>query len=137
KNVPTRRTLEYPMTPSIAARFNLKAQRDMPSFLHHYGAGDITDRFESKTELRNLAITEYKKWFPDADVLICGLSCVVDPQECLDGPNWFKDESNRLWKAFQQVGGYEGNEKACDGFFLEYQKILKKLNDGIDKLEGL
>jgi len=137
ENVPIKKTLEYPMTPSLAARFNLKAQRDMPSFQHHYGTGDITDRFESEKELREFAVREYKKFSPDSDILLVGGYCIADPQECLDGPLWFKNESNRLWKAFRQVGGYEGDEKACDGIFLEYQKVLKKLNDGIDKPEGL
>jgi len=129
--------LEYEMPASVAQRLNLKEQRYFPSLYQHYKAGDKTDRFESEKELKDHAVRTYKDFFPDSDILLCGSSCSADPQECLDGPQWFKDVSNRLWKAFQQVGGYEGNEKACDGFFLEYQKILKKLNDGIDKLEGL
>lgn len=107
----------------------MKQQNDgrNPDYWIEYFAGDRTDCFDTKIELRNLAKKEWKKLCPDAKLLICGSSCCADPQEVLaaDDPELMK-QINYLWALAEEIDYYEKDEKAMTKIYKAYQKLLKE-----------
>jgi hypothetical protein len=76
---------------------------------YKYHAGEITERFNSENEILDIAIKLWKKYYPEADVLLEGSSGVLDPQKCLDGPSILKKRINELWQQSREIGGWNGN----------------------------
>ena len=70
-------------------------------------AGQEYSGFDSEEELIKLAVSTYKLHFPEATVLIHGSSSCADPQEILDGPEYFKNAINKLYNRAESIGWYE------------------------------
>lgn len=91
-----------------------------------YEIGTMTERFECEEDVRVIARRQWRKFFPDAVLLLEGSAACGDPQRCLVGPVDLKKEINRLKKAGEKVGGYEGDEKGMTKISDEYMNLLKK-----------
>jgi len=91
--------LEYEITAAQAQRFN---RHERASF--KWEKGMITARFWSEEDAKAKALEVYKEHFPNAKILICGSSSVVEPQEVLDGPKKYKEQVNELVKLSDKLG---------------------------------
>jgi len=87
---------------------------------YKYHAGEMTERFNLENEIREIAIQSWKKYYPEADVLLEGSSGILDPQKCLDGPPLLKDRINKLWQRAEKIGGWNGDIKEMTKISNEY-----------------
>jgi len=101
--------IEKPMTSSEAKYINEKDEHIL--FGSRYKKGDPTGRFNSPDEIRKIALKEWKKHFPKAQILTEGSHAVCDPQKVLDAPKTIKPVLDRLYEKAKAIGGYEGNER--------------------------
>ena len=92
-----------------------------------YEKGDRSTRFETPEQGYAVAMSEYKKHFPDAVVLRTGSSAVCDPKRVLDAPEWFKTATNKLAQKFIDIDGYEGDDAEADKIYRKYTKLTDKL----------
>jgi hypothetical protein len=75
-----------------------------------YEAGDESTDFDSRQEIRDIAIATYKEHYPEANMLQEGRWAVCDPQEVIDaddkelmkGINW-------MYERAEEIGWYEGD----------------------------
>jgi hypothetical protein len=91
-----------------------------------YREGYLYEGFDTKDEIMHLALSDYKKHFPDADILIMGSSAIADPQPVLDGPPDFKDMVNAWVDEADRIGGYEGNETVMHHLSDTYWKYMQR-----------
>jgi alkanesulfonate monooxygenase SsuD/methylene tetrahydromethanopterin reductase-like flavin-dependent oxidoreductase (luciferase family) len=74
-----------------------------------YEAGDKTSRFNSHKELLDFAIANWKKYFPDGEVLIVGDD--NDPNDVIAGDDQeVVDRLNRLVEKAEAIDYYEGGQ---------------------------
>lgn len=77
--------------------------------------GMETRRFFYEEDAQKVAIETYKKHYPDAEVLVFGSSCRLEPQLILDGPVKYKEAVNKLSeKADLMVDWTPERGKLCD-----------------------
>jgi len=83
--------------------------------------GDETNRFQSRKDVEDEAVRQWKAAFPGYDALVVGMTAIADPQRPLSArsPAILKT-LQCFWKAVQDAGGYEKNSKAMDEIFKEY-----------------
>lgn len=95
--------------------------KDETSDFSAWKVGDETNRFKSRLDVENFAISNWKTAFPEHDALVVGLFASADPRRPLDAR---KPEIFRIlkcfWDAAQKTGGYEKNYKAMDAVQKEY-----------------
>lgn len=126
-----RHDLQHALTQAEADRLNAKDRLPGYACLAKYKAGDLSQRFFTAADVVAAARKQWRKLFPHAAVLIRGSSSVADPQECLSGPLWFKTACNRMWRAFNACGGYEGNEGAATAYSNAYTLLEKALESSL------
>lgn len=81
-----------------------------------YSEGDKSNEFDSKDEIREIALRVWKEHFPDAVMLQEGRSAVADPQRVLaaDDPK-LMIKFNKMWERAEEIGYYDGGheEEMC------------------------
>lgn len=92
--------------------------------------GDKTDGFVEEKDLIKFAIRNWKKYFPNASILIKGRPVIAEPQTILVGPSKLKSEVNKLVKAADKLGRYEKeeNDKEMDIISDKWIKLMKEVN---------
>lgn len=88
----------------------------------YYNIGDYTERFLNEEEVIKNAKKNWKKYFPNAIVLIKGFKSILDPQECIAGDNKWKKIINSYFKLSEACGGYEYNNELMTKISNEYMK---------------
>jgi len=88
-----------------------------------------TDRLKSPNEIRKLAKKQWKRFFPEAVVLLEGMYACCDPQIVLVAPREAKECLNDLYDETERIGGWDGDEKAmkkiCKQWDVEMEKLVK------------
>lgn len=88
--------------------------------------GMLSARFMSREEAIATAKKVWRKWKPDAKVLILGSSAVLDPQPVLVGPKAYKAKVNRMVELLEKIGGYEGDRLEAGMIFDRLVKLNHK-----------
>ena len=109
--------LERTLTSRQAKELNKK---DSMKYLKE---GSKTGRFDTKEEIIEVALFEYKKHFPDAKILILGRSSLAEPQKILDAPKQIRDKGNLLFAETEKI---EWIEKY--GFYYRTKEDEKKID---------
>ena len=69
----------------------------------HYCEGRETERFDSKDEIIELAISSYKAIMPNAKALVLGRISVCDPKLVLDAPKGIMERCNKIYLAYKKI----------------------------------
>jgi len=106
--------LQKPMTQKECDALNAKDKHNMI-----YEPGDVSGRFNSSSEVIKFAISIWKTFFPDGEILMEGSSAVADPQKILIAPEPFFVKGNSLYQRAKKIGFWGYNET-------EMKKIAKE-----------
>lgn len=90
-----------------------------------YEKGEWSERFNSEDEIRELALKEWKKRFPDSVILLEGSSSCASVQHCLGGPRELKAKINVLFKEAEKIDWYEKDEDLMTKIDDDYMNLLK------------
>ena len=97
---------------------------------YRYEAGDTSMRWESKDDLRKVAMETYKDHFPGAKVLIEGQRSCADPQRVLVGPSIGTIiELNGYFMDCEELDWWEGSDEeqaAVEDFCDLWQEVLDR-----------
>jgi hypothetical protein len=84
--------LEYLLSEKEAKKFSKKDDWE-------YSIGDKCSRFETENDVKDVAILEWKKYFPNGKILLKGHFSLAEPMECLWASNEeYINKINTLWK---------------------------------------
>jgi hypothetical protein len=113
--------LEHKLTKREAAEMNKNSMFD-----YNWRAGGLYHGFSSKEAVIKQGIEEWKKYFPDADILVLGSYGTADPQLILEGPKDLMDFVNPLAEEAERIGGYEGDKVRMEELFQKFYKYWKE-----------
>lgn len=97
------------LTKKLSARSAATVNKSREGLLYRpFKAGDDVDFFDSYEEIEKIALRQWKKEFPDAEILILGSASACDPQKVLfhPTPNVII-EANQLYDEFESFEGYQ------------------------------
>jgi hypothetical protein len=112
--------LEYVMSIKQAKKLSKKDDWE-------YEEGRKSSRFDTKDEIREIALAEWKNYYPDSQALLEGQSASAEPLKCL----WVKnseyiDELNKLWETNEATPHISKNWKVIDDMCDRFDKLLEK-----------
>lgn len=111
--------IEKVMTQADAKRLSKK-----DSF--KYREGNKTTRFETKEEIRQLALAQWKQLFPNGTVLLEGRSAYADPQKCLAATNQgLFEQLNALWKEYEKIPQVKQNYSKIDELCNRFDALIR------------
>ena len=71
---------------------------------HHYKAGSMTSRFDTKEEVETTAILTFKDKFPNASVLLKGHWAAHEPKKCLSADDLeLMDNLNKVFIEYDKI----------------------------------
>ena len=116
-----REEIEKPMTEEEAKKLRKKDD------FKYYVAGSITDRFDTKQEIREIALAKWQTIFPNAKALLEGQSADAEPMKVLWVKNpEYMDELNEIWEVNEQIPHIRVNYKKIDELCDEFNALLEK-----------
>jgi len=101
----------------------------------YHREGQKTSRFETKEEIINIALVEYKNHFPEACILILGNNAKAEPQKILDAPSDILSKGNKMFEESEEIGWIQKHgfwyrpkdkEERIDELCYEWYKLLKE-----------
>jgi hypothetical protein len=96
--------LRRPLTAEDARALNIKDGWD------GHKAGQMTQRWNTRDALHAEAVRVWKDHFTNGILLIVGDD--TNPRQVLAGPSEWKDKLNELWREFESIGGWSGDDTA-------------------------
>jgi len=92
-----------------------------------YKEGRGTSRFENEDEIREIAIKEWQKIFPNACALLEGRSISAEPMKCLKVKNEnLKEKLNKIWEENEVISHISRNYNKIDILCDKYWKLLER-----------
>lgn len=79
-----------------------------------YEEGSECSRFFTHEGVVKAALEQWQTHWPDAEVLLLGEPCVLDPTEVLAGPDSFMTEGNEIVKLCYSTGYYDADELTAE-----------------------
>jgi hypothetical protein len=90
-----------------------------------YKVGFVIECFATEDAVKKEARKQYKKFFPNAKVIILGRTGIAQPQPIFLGPRNFKKVVNDLYKRFDDIGQFSDpeNDELAEKICAEWEKI--------------
>jgi len=96
-------------------------EKDETAEFSAFKIGSETNRFQTRKDVEDEAVRQWRDAFPGYDALVVGMTAVADPQRPLAAKKLSILKTLQcFWSAAQETGGYEKNPKAMDEVFREY-----------------
>ena len=116
-----KKDIEKPMSKEETEKLRIKDD------WKYYKEGSLTTRFDTKEEIRKIALTKWKTIFPNAKALLEGRFSYAEPMKVL----WVKnpeyiDELNNIWEKNEKVLHVPMNDKKIDVLINKFDTLLKK-----------
>lgn len=92
-----------------------------------YRAGQLTSRFDSKTEAVEFARQKWREHFPEAVLLVLGSPSVLEPQFVLEGPPLLKKQINALYRKAVAIDFREQDEEKMEVIWNKWHPLVKNL----------
>ena len=91
-----------------------------------YEAGELSDRFDSESEVIKLAMATWKKIFPSGEILLLGSSAVGDPAPILIAPEPIFTKGNELYQRARKIGFWDYHEDQMMVIAKEWDILFKE-----------
>jgi hypothetical protein len=93
----------------------------------YYKEGSLTNRFDTKQEIREVALATWQAIFPDAKALLEGHFSSAEPMKVLWVKNSeYKDEMNKIWEKNERIPHIPANDKKIDALIEKFDTLLGK-----------
>ena len=90
--------------------------------------GDMSDKYDTPSQVKRVALRMYKRHFPKAKILLLGNPAYHEVKLVLDGPRSFKEVSRLAYKQCELLGWYDhGREDDVDAIYDKWHNALKQI----------